>query len=449
VWLAPSAGVAALVAVAVGAAVFVVGRPFLDATGMRMQSHRAIANRPIRDALYGPVPIRAHRAEETERRVQEDALVTYADGAEAHETVTLVLGGLVEAVGLAVVIFAGARLGLGPRALIGVYWASLLGWRLPQVIARAREASELRYAVGFILEPLGQLDGDDADAEVGEATLERAPAIRLDDVTLAVGGLTILDHVSLEIPAGAKVALVGRSGAGKTSLVGLILGWHRATGGRLLIDEKPADPALDAAVRRAAVWVDPAVHVFNRGLEANIAYGVTEAAARPSAEVLDDALLADLVARLPADATLGESGRLLSGGESQRVRFARAMKKRDPKLVVLDEPFRGLERERRLKLLERAKKLWKDATFLCAVHDMEIAAAFDRVILIEDGKVIEDGAPAELAARPGSRFAARLEAERKTRAELLAGTTWRRLVVDGGRVRWAPAEGQGSERSEL
>ena len=124
----------------------------------------------------------------------------------------------------------------------------------------------------------------------------------------------------------------------------------------------------------------------------------------------------------------------MSGGEGQRVRVARAFLRRHVRLVVLDEPFRGLERDRRQRLLERARELWRDATLLCITHDVSAALAFDRVLVMAEGRIVEDGPPPALAARPATRYRAMLDAETMVREGLWSGAGWRRLTLHRGGV---------------
>ncbi|MBO0911900.1 MAG: ABC transporter permease, partial [Acidobacteria bacterium] len=131
---------------------------------------------------------------------------------------------------------------------------------------------------------------------------------------------------------------------------------------------------------------------------------------------------------------LGENGGVVSGGEGQRVRLGRAMLKDRARLVVLDEPFRGLEREKRQALLANARKHWERATILCITHDIAETLALDRVLVIESGEVVEDGCPRELSERAGSRFQSMLAAESELRRSLWSGQSWRRLRLEAGRV---------------
>jgi len=124
----------------------------------------------------------------------------------------------------------------------------------------------------------------------------------------------------------------------------------------------------------------------------------------------------------------------LSGGEGQRVRFGRGVLRPRPALVILDEPFRGLAREQRAALLARARRRWSEATLLCVTHDIGETERFARVLVVADGKVVEDGAPDALRARTGSRYAAMLDAEQRVRAASWTAAAWRKLRLEGGRI---------------
>src|SRR5439155_4044962 len=114
-----------------------------------------------------------------------------------------------------------------------------------------------------------------------------------------------------------------------------------------------------------------------------------------------DAELEPVIARLPEGLAtrLGEGGGLVSGGEGQRVRVGRGYARRRARLVLLDEPFRGLDRESRRRQLAAARACWRDATLLCVTHDLAETQTFARVLVIDGGRIVEDGAPVQLAAR--------------------------------------------------
>jgi len=146
--------------------------------------------------------------------------------------------------------------------------------------------------------------------------------------------------------------------------------------------------------------------------------------------------LKEVLARLPEglQTLLGEGGALVSGGEGQRLRLARALVRRDARLAILDEPFRGLDREQRRTLLAAVREHWRHSTLLCVTHDLAETQHFPRVLVIEQGRIIEDGAPHILCARPDSRYHALLEADKQVRQRTWQGDMWRRLSLSDGQL---------------
>jgi ABC-type multidrug transport system fused ATPase/permease subunit len=217
--------------------------------------------------------------------------------------------------------------------------------------------------------------------------------------------------------------------------VGALLGWHRPAAGRLLVDGQPLTPGKLEQLRRETAWVDPSVQVFNRSLLENLRYA-GESGHGAYASVLETADLHSLLEALPEglQTRLGEGGGLISGGEGQRVRFGRALLGHSARLVVLDEPFRGLDRNKRRGLLARATSWWKDATLFCITHDVSETLGFERVLVIDDGRLVEDGSPRDLAAREGSRYRALLDAERRVSRRIWGRSDWRRVRLDDGHL---------------
>jgi ABC-type multidrug transport system fused ATPase/permease subunit len=261
-------------------------------------------------------------------------------------------------------------------------------------------------------------------------------SIQIENVTVHAAGHNILHDINLELKPGSHTAVVGPSGAGKSSLAGLLLGWHAAATGRILIDGAQLDAARLDQLRTETAWVDPQVHLWNASVLDNLLYGADSEAASSLDETLRASGLHSVLRNLPdgLQTVLGESGALVSGGEGQRVRAARAMARRDARLVILDEPARGLDRVRRRALIDRARELWRDATLLYITHDVADTSDFERVLVIEDARIVEDGAPAQLAARQESRYRALLDAEHAVRHGLWANHKWRRLRMDAGSV---------------
>ena len=176
------------------------------------------------------------------------------------------------------------------------------------------------------------------------------------------------------------------------------------------------------------------MQLWNRTLLDNLRYG-REDERQTIGEAVEEAELGEVLARLPMglQTPVGAGGGLLSGGEGQRLRLGRGICRGKPSLVILDEAFCGLERLRRFAMLAAARKRWKDATLLCITHDIVQTQDFERVLVLEKGRVVEDGVPEHLAAQPESRYAQLLESEARTLARL-SGPQWRRFRVEGGHV---------------
>jgi ABC-type multidrug transport system fused ATPase/permease subunit len=253
-------------------------------------------------------------------------------------------------------------------------------------------------------------------------------AIAMERVRVKGGGHIILDKVSLNIAAGEHVALVGVSGAGKSTLVGLLLGWLRPARGEIRVDGAPLDQLAIERLRRTTAWVDPAISIWNQSLLDNLRYGNDFAHGWALDATLKGAEMLDILEALPAglQTSLGEGGGLVSGGQGQRVRLARAMLRSGVRLVILDEPFRGLDRERRARLLAESRRLWANVTLLCVTHDVAQTQEFDRVLVIEGGRIVENGPPKELLAKDKSRYAELLRADLDNHQLLWRSGTWAR-----------------------
>jgi ATP-binding cassette subfamily B protein len=258
----------------------------------------------------------------------------------------------------------------------------------------------------------------------------------MENVSVVAAGNVILQDVNLLVEPGHHLAIVGPSGAGKSSLAGLLLGWHRAANGNLLVDDRRLDADLLASIRQSTAWVDPAIQLWNRSFLDNLYYGTEAGQTGSLPQVLEQADLLNVLRKLPdgLQTPLGEAGGLVSGGEGQRVRLGRAMLRPDVRLVILDEPFRGLGREQRREMLLRARQLWRKATLLCITHDVSETLDFERVIVMANGRIVEDGIPAALAANPDSRYRVMLDAEEQVRQTLWSDEGWRRLRLANGRI---------------
>ncbi|HYG80169.1 MAG TPA: ATP-binding cassette domain-containing protein [Pyrinomonadaceae bacterium] len=445
IWLDPaSAWLVCLMTVA-GVGLPLFSQSFMSHMDMRVRTHGGALSRFYLDSLLGLVAVRAHGAERAIRREHEGLLVEWSRAGTRLLRMVVAFDGIQSLIGftlVAALLYSHlTRAGGAGAVLLLIYWAlniPVLGQEIAQL---ARQYPALRNVTLRLLEPLGApeevlvKEGADAVPESKHLADDSTGGVRLrlEDVSVHAGGHTILEEINLEIEAGSHVAIVGASGAGKTSLVGLLLGWHRPATGSVRVDDRVLNQQLLEEVRRETAWVDPAVQLWNDSLLGNLSYGVHEAGA-PLNHVIEGADLRNVLEQLPEglQTPLGEGGALLSGGEGQRVRLGRAVHRPRVRLVILDEPFRGLDREKRKSLLARARDNWRGATLLCVTHDVGETMAFGRVLVVEAGRIVEDGEPHALAAREGSRYGALLAAEKSVRAGMWSGSEWRRLRMEEG-----------------
>jgi ATP-binding cassette, subfamily B, bacterial MsbA len=226
--------------------------------------------------------------------------------------------------------------------------------------------------------------------------------IRLSDVSFAYGEVPVLDGVDLEARRGEVVALVGPSGAGKTSLINLIPRFYDITGGSLTIDGQDVRAVSHASLRRAIALVTQEPFLFDDTIAANIAYardGATkdeiEAAARAAAAH-------DFIEALPRGyATLvGEAGARLSGGQRQRIAIARAFLKNAP-ILLLDEPTSALDTESETQVQVALARLMAGRTTLIIAHRLSTVRGADRIYVLDGGRVAEVGAHDALISRGG------------------------------------------------
>jgi ABC-type transport system involved in cytochrome bd biosynthesis fused ATPase/permease subunit len=318
------------------------------------------------------------------------------------------------------------------RVLLLVYWALNLPVLGQEIGIILRQYPFFRNHTLRVLDPLGAPEESALRFGQVSAATTGAPSIQFSSVSAQAAGQEILRDVDIEIASGSHVAVVGQSGAGKSSLIGILLGWLKPAAGEVLVDGAPLDCQT---LRASAAWVDPTVQIWNQSLLSNLSYG-SQPDGPNVGRVVDAALLRGVLERLPEgmQTPLGEGGGLLSGGEAQRVRLARSMLRDNVRLVVLDEPFRGLDRDTRRELLRRTRQYWSHCTLLCITHDLEETQSFDRVLVVENGSVIEHGTPEELLGTEQSRYACLMRAEARTRALLWSSRLWRRIHIARGRA---------------
>jgi ABC-type bacteriocin/lantibiotic exporter with double-glycine peptidase domain len=416
-----------------------LAQPLLNERDLRMRNHGGALHGFYLDALLGLAPIRAHRAQQAIARQHESLLVEWTRAAKGLARYSIAAEGVqmllcTSLVGALLLSHFAAQAGVHGSDLLLVFWALKLPGAADRLSGLARRYPSLRNALLRQMEPLSAPEEEHVRA--GARPIRTGPAaISIRGGKLVAGGHEILRDMDLSIAAGEHIAIVGKSGAGKSSLLGLLLGWHQLEEGRLLVDEAELAGEALTTLRQQTAWLDPQVQVWNRTLLDNLTYAVEGQNLAKVGALVEAAGLMGVSSRLPQglQSPLGEGGGLLSGGEAQRVRLGRALLSGSSRLALLDEPFRGLDRSQRHALLKSARGWWQDTTLLCVTHDIEETMDFDRVLVIEDGRIVEDGNPHTLSAR-ASRYRVLRDAEIAVQRSMWRASRWRRIQVADGRV---------------
>jgi ATP-binding cassette subfamily B protein len=247
---------------------------------------------------------------------------------------------------------------------------------------------------------------DVADPPNPETRFRFGGSIEFDGVGFCYpDGTRVFRSLDLHIPRGQRVGLVGPSGAGKSTLIGLVQRLYDVDDGRVLIDGQDIREMSQDSLRAAIAVVPQDVSLFHRSVLENIRYG------RPEAD--DDAVVAaaraarcdDFIRALPQGyaTTVGERGTKLSGGQRQRIGIARALL-RDAPIILLDEATSALDSQAEFEVHRALETLMRGRTVLAIAHRTSTLANFDRIVVLRDGRIVEEGSPAELR-RHGKAFA--------------------------------------------
>jgi ATP-binding cassette subfamily C protein CydCD len=408
----------------------VVGRSRIDRLGSRAREASGDLNAHVVDTVqglgeivaYGQVCAWGERLDAKARRFYALRLPFLRDLARQtalQETATGLGGLAVTAVG-AWLAHAGR---LDPAALplltllalsafVPLWEVAQVGRQLADTLGSARRLHVVEA------EPVPVTDGRGVPAAISPS----APAVELADVTFAYPGRRrpALDGVSLRVPVGGTVALVGPSGAGKTTIANLLLRfWDPQHGIVRLLGHDLREYTLDDLRRRIAL-VAQDTYLFNDTLRANIMLARPEADELALAAALEGAALADVVAALPdgLDTVVGERGTRLSGGQRQRVAIARAFLKNAP-VLILDEATSHLDAVSEMMVRDALERLARDRTTLVIAHRLSTVRDADAILVFDHGRVVEQGTHAALLGRGG--LYARLVARQLAAGAALAG----------------------------
>jgi len=382
---------------------------------LRVQEGLADLSARAQENLAGMTVVKAYALESSEverfRAMNADFQAKNLDLARSRGLI-MPLMKMVSSAGILVVLWFGGlqvirgRIGIGDVVAFIAYlhllaWPTMaMGWML-SILQRGR-AAMMRLEHVFSAEP--EIVGPPVD---GEAPVERGE-IEFEGVRFAYPSRRapdVLSGIDLHIPAGSTVALVGRTGSGKSTIATLIPRLFDPVEGTVRIDGRDVRTLPLATLRRALGVVSQDPFLFSTTLRENIAYGLGENGdiderVRWSAEVAG--LGADLeVLPRGLDTIVGERGITLSGGQKQRVTLARALAI-NPRILILDDALSSVDAETERGILDRMREVFPDRTRLVITHRSSTLRDADRIVVLEEGRIVESGTHDELLRRGGA-----------------------------------------------
>ena len=267
------------------------------------------------------------------------------------------------------------------------------GWILRSITSLFESIGTIENGIATIARPNTMVDAPDAvPLVVGPG------AIEFENVTFRYGeGERVIENLSLSVRPGEKVGLVGPSGAGKSTLVNLLLRFYALEGGRILIDGQDISRVTQDSLRAAIGMVTQDTSLLHRSVHDNISYGrpgadageIDAAAQAARAETFIGGLI-DPRGRRGYEAHVGERGVKLSGGQRQRIAIARVILKDSP-ILVLDEATSSLDSEVEAAIQESLTDLMRNKTVIAIAHRLSTIAAMDRLIVLDNGRIVEEG----------------------------------------------------------
>jgi ATP-binding cassette subfamily B multidrug efflux pump len=279
----------------------------------------------------------------------------------------------------------------------------MTGWIMCAVTGLFRELGVVREGMETIAQPIALVDAPNAKPlELKESKIEfRGVTHHYGRVS---GGLDALD---LKIYPGEKVGLVGRSGAGKSTLVKLLLRFYDTEAGQILIDDQDIAQVTQDSLRNHIGMVQQDSSLLHRSIRENIGYGRSGASDAEIAAAAERAYATDFIAELVDndgktgyDAKVGERGVKLSGGQRQRVALARVILK-DAPILILDEATSALDSEVEAAILDTLYEMMQGKTVIAIAHRLSTIAQMDRIVVMDEGRIIEEGTHDNLLAKGG------------------------------------------------
>ncbi|MDI6025804.1 ABC transporter ATP-binding protein [Corticibacterium sp. UT-5YL-CI-8] len=341
-------------------------------------------------------------AEDVEQRSNKIARVS-----ERLSPISDILAGIVIAI---VIAYAGYRATAGgqpPGTIFAFVTALLLAYDPARRLARTQVNLERSLVNARMIYEILDLEPRQGDAPGAKLLTVTAGEIRFDRVNFAYApDLPVLRDLSFTAQGGRTTAIVGASGAGKSTIVALLQRFYDVSGGQIEIDGQDIAGVTKQSLRRSIAYVSQHPYLFEGTVRDNIRYGREEAT---DAEIEQAAKLAEadgFIRLLPQgyDTPLGENGATLSGGQRQRLSIARAMVRNAP-ILLLDEATSALDNESEAKVQQALAAAMQGRTTVVIAHRLSTVIGADRIVVLEQGRLMEQGTHAELLADPNSLYA--------------------------------------------
>jgi ABC-type multidrug transport system fused ATPase/permease subunit len=410
-WMSPSLTVLALVTVPF---LFLAVRRYRQALIERMRIVRAkegaIAS-VIQEAVTGIRAVKIFARENDEidrfRKESRDSLSASVDSSLIEAKFSVLLG-IVGGVGTALVVYFGTRQVLAGALSVGglTVFVSYLGLFLSPLWALSRQVNQIGKSLvsGERIIDLLTAEPTVKDSPDARPTPALEGRIAFEDVRFSYDGEAgeVLCGMDFEVEAGSRVALVGVSGAGKTTVTSLLARLYDPQDGRVLVDGEDVKSYTVKSLRDEITFVPQEPMLFRATVAENIAYGKPGASMEEIEEAARLAGADAFIREMPEgyETLLSERGESLSGGQRQRVSIARAML-RDTPILILDEPQAGLDAEAADAVEENWRTLTAGRTTFVIAHELRLVKDVDKILVLEDGRVVEEGTHDELVSSGG------------------------------------------------
>ena len=393
-------------------AVFLVSRLIHVRTDERQRAYSGLTSR-VQEALSGIRVVKAYVQEETWAARIDETSALYQDRSLALARIDAVFRPvLMVLIGAStvLVVAVGGRLAIAGELSLGnmaefLIYVTILTWPVASfgyVVSMIQQASASMTRLLDVLDAEPDVaDGPQTDA--GVAAIEGR--LTFDDVTYryAEGGPAVLDRVSVDVPAGTTLGIVGRTGAGKSTLVQLVPRLMDPTSGTVRLDGRDVRE-IPLAVLRGAIGVVPQeVFLFSDSVGRNVAFGAPDAT---EADIHEAAREADLLANVEAfpkgfETVVGERGITLSGGQKQRTAIARALIRRPP-VLLFDDALSAVDTRTEATILANLREQFGQRTVVIVSHRVSAVQDADQIVVLADGRIAEQGTHDELVARGGT-----------------------------------------------